>query len=162
MESIGIKRITITNLRSMVKEMTKERTFVFIKPDGVKRGLVGEILSRFERKGFKIKALKMKWLTIEEAEQLYSIHRGKPFFKNLVKFVTSGPIVAFILEGNSAIEVVRTMIGATDARKAQPGTIRGDYGLDIEANIIHASDSRESFEREYKVIFNENEIISDY
>ncbi len=142
--------------------MATERTFVFIKPDGVKRGLVGEIISRFERKGFKIKALKMKWLSVEEAEQLYSIHRGKSFFENLVKFVTSGPIVAFILEGDSAIEVVRTMIGATDARKAQPGTIRGDYGLDIEANIIHASDSKESFEREYRVIFSDKEIVGDY
>ncbi|NOZ89462.1 MAG: nucleoside-diphosphate kinase [Crenarchaeota archaeon] len=139
-----------------------ERTFVMIKPDAVKRGLIGEIIARFERKGFRIKALKMKWLTREEAEKLYEVHRGKPFFEELVNFITSGPVVAMILEGPSAIEVVRLMIGATDGRKAAPGTIRGDYALDIGANVIHASDSRESFEREYKVFFTDEEIVGDY
>ncbi len=139
-----------------------ERTFVMIKPDAVKRGLIGEIIARFERKGFRIKALKMKWLTREEAEKLYEVHRGKPFFEELVSFITSGPVVAMILEGPSAIEVVRLMIGATDGRKAAPGTIRGDYALDIGANVIHASDSKESFEREYKVFFTDEEIVGDY
>jgi nucleoside-diphosphate kinase len=142
--------------------MVAERTFVMIKPDGVKRGLVGEIISRFERKGLKIKALKMKWMTREEAEKLYEVHKGKPFFEDLVNFVTSGPVVAMILEGDSAIEVVRLMIGPTDGRKAPPGTIRGDFALDIEANVIHASDSKESYEREYKVFFTDNEIVGDY
>jgi len=139
-----------------------ERTFIMIKPDAVKRGLVGEIIARFERKGLKIKALKMKWLAREEAEKLYEVHRGKPFFEELVEFITSGPVVAMILEGDSAIEVVRLMIGPTDGRKAPPGTIRGDFALDIGANVIHASDSRESFEREYKVFFSDEEIVGDY
>ena len=142
--------------------MAVERTFVMIKPDAVKRGLVGEIIARFERKGFRIKALKMKWLTREEAEKLYEVHKGKPFFEELVEFITSGPVVAMILEGPSAIEVVRLMIGATDGRKAAPGTIRGDYALDIGANVIHASDSKESYEREYRVFFSDNEIVGDY
>ncbi len=142
--------------------MSVERTFVMIKPDAVKRGLVGEIIARFERKGFKIKALKMKWLTKEEAEKLYEVHRGKPFFQELVDFITSGPVVAMILEGPSAIDVVRLMIGATDGRKAAPGTIRGDYALDIGANVIHASDSKEAYEREHRVFFTEEEIVSDY
>lgn len=142
--------------------MAIEQTFVMIKPDGVKRGLVGEIISRFERKGFRIRALKLKWLTREEAEKLYEIHKGKPFFKDLVDFVTSGPVVAMILEGDSAIDVVRLMIGPTDGRKAPPGTIRGDYALDIGANIIHASDSREAFEREYRVFFRDDEIVDRY
>jgi len=130
-----------------------ERTLIVIKPDGVKRGLVGEIISRFERKGFKIKALKMHQFTREEAEEFYSVHREKPFFRELVDFITSGPVVAAILEGRNAIEVVRLMIGSTDSAKAAPGTIRGDFGLELTANIIHASDSEESFERESKVIF---------
>ncbi len=130
-----------------------EETLIVIKPDGVKRGLVGEIISRFERKGFKIKALKMHQFTREEAEEFYSVHREKPFFNELVNFITSGPVVAAILEGRNAIEVVRLMIGSTDSAKAAPGTIRGDFGLELTANIIHASDSRESFERESKVIF---------
>ena len=130
-----------------------EETLIVIKPDGVKRGLVGEIISRFERKGFKIKALKMHQFTREEAEEFYSVHREKPFFGELVEFITSGPVVAAILEGRNAIEVVRLMIGSTDSAKAAPGTIRGDFGLELTANIIHASDSKESFERESKVIF---------
>lgn len=130
-----------------------EKTLIVIKPDGVKRGLIGEIISRFERKGFKIKALKMHQFTREEAEEFYSVHREKPFFGELVEFITSGPVVAAILEGRNAIEVVRLMIGSTDSAKAAPGTIRGDFGLELTANIVHASDSKESFERESKVIF---------
>ncbi|MEB3759141.1 MAG: nucleoside-diphosphate kinase [Desulfurococcales archaeon] len=138
--------------------MAVEKTFVMIKPDAVKRGLIGEIVSRFERKGLKIKALKMVKLTRERAEQLYSVHRDKPFFNDLVEFVTSGPVVAMVLEGDSAISVVRLLIGSTDARKAAPGTIRGDFALDIQENVVHASDSPESFEREYRVFFTPEEI----
>lgn len=138
--------------------MAAEKTFVMIKPDAVKRGLIGEIVSRFERKGLKIKALKMVKLTRERAEQLYSVHRDKPFFNDLVEFVTSGPVVAMVLEGDSAISVVRLLIGSTDARKAAPGTIRGDFALDIQENVVHASDSPESFEREYRVFFTPEEI----
>ena len=133
--------------------MAVERTFIMIKPDGVNRGLVGDIISRFERKGFKIVALKMLKMTREEAEELYSVHRGKPFYDSLVDFVTSGPVVVMIIEGESAISVARTMIGPTDGRKAPPGTIRGDYSLSIQENIIHASDSQESYEREHRIFF---------
>lgn len=142
--------------------MAVERTLIVIKPDGVKRGLVGEVISRFERKGFKIKALKMLWMTREQAEEFYSVHREKPFFRDLVEFVTSGPVVAMIIEGDEAISVARLMIGATDGRKAQPGTIRGDFALSIQENIVHASDSKESFEREYRILFSETDIVGDY
>jgi nucleoside-diphosphate kinase len=142
--------------------MPLERTLVVVKPDGVRRGLVGEVISRFERKGFILKALKMTWMTREQAEQFYEVHRGKPFYEELVKFITSGPVVAMILEGESAISVARIMIGVTDGRKAQPGTIRGDYSLSILENIVHASDSEESFYREYKVLFSDLEVVSDY
>ncbi|MEB3847123.1 MAG: nucleoside-diphosphate kinase [Desulfurococcales archaeon] len=142
--------------------MAVERTLVLVKPDGVKRGLIGEVISRFERKGLKIKALKMVWLDKSKAEEFYSVHKDKPFFNSLVEFITSGPIVAMVLEGDSAISVVRLMIGATDGRKAAPGTIRGDFALDIQDNVVHASDSEESFKREFSVLFSEEEIVPDY
>ncbi|HEU97513.1 MAG: nucleoside-diphosphate kinase [Fervidicoccaceae archaeon] len=138
--------------------MSVERTFVMIKPDAVERKLVGEIISRFERKGFRIVALKQLRMTREQAEELYSPHREKPFFKDLVDFATRGPVVVMIVEGNSAVDVVRLMIGSTDGRKAAPGTIRGDYALDIQENVIHASDSRESFEREHRIFFSKEEL----
>lgn len=136
-----------------------ERTLVLVKPDGVRRGLVGEIISRFERKGFKIVALKMIRMTKEQAMNFYSVHADKPFFKDLVEFITSGPIVAMVLEGDSAISVVRQMIGPTDGRKAPPGTIRGDFALSIQENVVHASDSPESFEREAKIIFGQEDYV---
>ncbi len=139
--------------------MAVQRTFVMIKPDGVRRGLIGEIIARFERKGLKIKALKMKRLTREEAERLYDIHKGKPFFEELIQFVTSAPVVGMVLEGDEAVSVVRLMIGPTDGRKAPPGTIRGDYALSIGENVIHASDSPERAEYEIRVFFREDEII---
>lgn len=139
--------------------MNTERTLVLIKPDGVRRGLIGEIISRFERKGLKIKALKMLRLTREKAEEFYSVHRGKPFFESLIEFMTSGPIIAMILEGDMAISVVRRMIGPTDGREAPPGTIRGDYSLSKSQNVVHASDSPESAMREIRVIFKDDEII---
>ena len=130
-----------------------EQALIVIKPDGVQRGLVGEILSRFEKKGFKIKALKMLNFSREMAEDFYSPHKGKAFFNDLINFIISGPVVAAILEGSYAISVVRSMIGSTKSYEALPGTIRGDYGLGVTDNIIHASDSKESFEREAKIIF---------
>lgn len=136
-----------------------DRTFVIVKPDAVKRGIVGEIISRFERKGFKLVALKMLRMTREQAEKLYEPHKGKHFFESLVNFSTSGPVVAMVLEGSNAIEVVRLMIGPTDARKAPPGTIRGDFGLDIQENVIHACDSSESCERELRIFFSEAELV---
>lgn len=138
-----------------------ERTVVIIKPDGVRRGLVGEILSRFERKGFKIRALKMIRLSREQAEKLYDIHFGKSFFNDLVNYMTSGPVVAVILEGDNAVNAVRLMIGPTDGSKAPPGTIRGDYSLSIRENVIHASDSIERVEHEISVIFKPEEIYDD-
>jgi nucleoside-diphosphate kinase len=143
-----------------VKAAMAEKTLVLVKPDGVKRGLIGEVISRFERKGLKILALKMVKLDKSKGEEFYSVHKDKSFFKDLVEFITSGPIVAIILEGDSAISVVRLMIGSTDGRKAQPGTIRGDFALSIQDNVVHASDSQESFEREYKVLFKDEEIIT--
>lgn len=139
--------------------MSMQRTLVILKPDAVKRGLIGEIIMRFERKGFKIRGLKMMKLSRELAEKLYDIHKGKSFFEDLVNFITSGPIVAIILEGSNAVEVVRRMIGPTDGRKAPPGTIRGDYSLDIGMNVIHAADSSERAEYEISILFNENEIL---
>ncbi len=135
--------------------MAVERTLIMVKPDGVRRGLVGEVISRFERKGFKIVALKMLRLSREEAEEFYKVHKGKEFFESLIEFITSGPIVAFVIEGESAISVARRLIGETDGRKAAPGTIRGDYSLSIQENIVHASDSPESYRHEVKVIFGE-------
>jgi nucleoside-diphosphate kinase len=138
-----------------------EKTIIIIKPDGVRRGLVGEILSRFEKKGFKIRALKMIKLSREQAERLYDIHFGKSFFNDLVDYMTSGPVVAVILEGDNAVNVVRLMIGPTDGSKAPPGTIRGDYSLSIRENIIHAADSIERVEHEVNVIFKPDEIYRD-
>jgi nucleoside-diphosphate kinase len=129
-----------------------ERTLILLKPDAVSRGLIGAVISRFEQKGFKIVAMKMVKMSKNVAEGFYSPHKGKPFFAELVSFMTSGPIVAVVLEGNSAVEVVRSMIGATKSPEAVAGTIRGDYSLAITENIIHASDSAESFQREYAVI----------
>lgn len=130
-----------------------ERTLIVIKPDGVRRGLIGAIISRFENKGFKIVDLKMLRMTREQAEEFYAPHVGKHFYEELISFITSGPVVAAILEGPSSISVVRKMIGSTNSLEAAPGTIRGDYGLAITENIIHASDSVENFIRESKIIF---------
>lgn len=132
-----------------------EYTLVFLKPITLRRRLVGEIISRFEMKGLEIKALKMFDMSREVAEELYSIHRGKHFFNELVESLEGNKIIAMVLYGRSAIKVVRTIIGATDPVEALPGTIRGDYGLDITENLIHASDSRESFEREVRILFPE-------
>ncbi len=136
--------------------MAKERTFVMIKPDGVKRGLVGEIISRFESRGLNICELRLVRVSRKEAEELYQIHRGKPFFDPLIDYVTSGPVVVMILEGKGVIKVVRSMVGATDPQEALPGTIRGDYALTVEENIVHASDSPESFQKEAPIFFGDN------
>jgi len=130
-----------------------EQTLIMLKPDAVRRGLVGEILSRFEKKGFTLKALKMVTFNKGMAERFYAPHAGKPFFNDLVSFITSGPVVAAILDGPSAVQVVRRMIGSTNSVEAAPGTVRGDFGLALTQNVIHAADSSENFERESKVIF---------
>jgi len=133
--------------------MAIEKTLIVVKPDGFKRRLTGEILSRFEDKGLQIRDLKLFNFTQQKAEQFYSIHQAKPFFKELVSFISSGTVVACILEGNNAINTVRMMIGSTKSFEAAPGTIRGDFGLGLTDNIIHASDSSESFIKESQVIF---------
>ena len=132
---------------------SNEESLIVIKPDGFKRGLTGRILSRFEDKGFQIKKLKSLQFDKTEAEEFYNIHRNKPFFNELVSFITSGIIVACIIEGNNAVTTTRLMIGSTKSSEAGAGTIRGDFGLGLTDNIIHASDSAESFIKESKVIF---------
>lgn len=130
-----------------------ERTLIVIKPDGVKRSLVGQVIQRFEQKGFKIVALQMFQFSDALAKDFYSPHVGKPFFPELQDFITSGPTVAAVLEGNNAVDVVRRMIGVTKSFEAASGTIRGDFSLGYTDNIIHASDSQESFARESKILF---------
>lgn len=130
-----------------------ERTLFIIKPDAVSRGLTGQIIQRFESKGFTIINLKMLQFNRELATKFYNVHKEKPFFEELVSFITSGPAVAAIIEGDHAIDATRLMIGSTRSYEAQPGSVRGDFGLGISANIIHASDSLESFKYESGVVF---------
>ena len=130
-----------------------EQSLFIVKPDGVERKLIGQILSRFENKGFKIMKLRMFTFTKEMAEEFYSDHKSKPFFGELVSFITSGRVVAAVIEGNNAIATTRLMIGSTKSFEASPGSIRGDFGLGFTDNIIHASDSKESFEKEVSVVF---------
>jgi nucleoside-diphosphate kinase len=133
--------------------MTTEKTLILVKPDAFKRKLVGKVLQRFEDKGFDIKQLKTFEFEMDKAKEFYSDHKDKPFFSELVSSICSGTIVACILEGNNAINTVRIMIGTTKSFDASPGTIRGDYGLGITDNIVHASDSHESFIKESSILF---------
>ena len=133
--------------------MQKEQTFAMIKPDAVQRGFIGEIISRFEKKGIKIVAMKLVAVDRKLAEKHYGVHKGKPFFEPTVKYITSSPVVAMVLEGVNVIEMVRGMTGATDPQKAAMGTIRGDYGQFIGRNIIHASDGKETAQFEIKLWF---------
>jgi nucleoside-diphosphate kinase len=130
-----------------------EQTLVLVKPDGVRRGLIGEVIRRLERKGLRIAALRM--LTVDEdlARRHYAEHVDRPFFGDLISFITSGPVVALAAEGTEAVSVVRTLMGVTDPRKAVPGTLRGDFGLEITENIVHGSDSPASAERELALFF---------
>jgi nucleoside-diphosphate kinase len=138
-----------------------QRTLVLVKPDGVQRGLIGEIVSRLEGRGLKLVALKMIRVTPELAGRHYAEHKGKPFFDGLVKFITSGPVVAMIWEGREAVTVVRTLMGSTDPLKAAPGTVRGDLALDLGMNLIHGSDSPQRAEVEIDLFFKPDE-IHDY
>jgi nucleoside-diphosphate kinase len=137
-----------------------ERTFLAVKPDGVQRGLVAEIIGRFERKGFKLVGLKLMQVTREMAETHYGEHKGKPFFDGLVGFITNGPIVAMAWEGPNVIATARKMMGATNPANAEPGTIRGDYSVDIGRNVIHGSDGPESAARELGIFFKADELVS--
>ncbi|MCL5054759.1 MAG: nucleoside-diphosphate kinase [Firmicutes bacterium] len=137
-----------------------ERTFVMIKPDAVERGLTGKILSRIERKGFKIIGMKFLRMTKTKAEELYAPHKGKPFFLPLLEFITSAPLVVLALEGPDCIRQIRKLMGSTNCAEAEPGTIRGDFGVSIQNNLIHGSDSSESAKREMAVFFAEQELVS--
>jgi len=132
-----------------------ERTLILVKPDAFARNLTGEIISRFERKGLRLVALKLETLARETAERHYAEHNGKPFFGELVDFITSGPLVAMVLEGESAVEAARQVIGATNPLQSAPGSIRGDFAIAIGTNMVHGSDSPESGEREIGIFFPE-------
>lgn len=137
-----------------------ERTFLAIKPDGVQRKLVGEIICRFESKGFTLVGLKLLQVSRELAEQHYDVHREKPFFAGLVNFITSGPVVAMVWEGEGVVAAARKLIGATNPLMAEPGTIRGDLGVSIGRNIIHGSDAVETSNREVSLWFKEEELVN--
>ena len=130
-----------------------QRTLLMIKPDGVEQGRVGDIISRLERKGFALVALEMQHLSRERAEDLYSVHNDKPFFDELVQFVTRAPVVAVVLQGNDSIAHVRKLMGATNPLNAEPGSIRGDFAMDLTENIVHGSDSPENATREIGILF---------
>lgn len=137
--------------------METEQTLVLIKPDGVKRGLIGEVITRYEHKGLKIVGMKFLQLPLTTAEALYAVHHGKSFYDVLIEFMTSAPIVALAIEGRNAIELVRILNGETDPEESQPGSIRGDFSINITHNIVHASDSQKSAERELDILFTAEE-----
>ncbi|MDB5041603.1 MAG: ndk [Candidatus Eremiobacteraeota bacterium] len=139
--------------------MALERTLILAKADAVVRGLVGEILARFERRGYSILGLKLMQVTQEQAKRHYAEHDGKPFFVGLVDYITATPVVAMVIEGEDAIEGCRTTIGATNPIKAVPGSIRGDYGQTIGRNLVHGSDAPASAEREIPIFFSEDELF---
>ncbi|MFJ9556776.1 nucleoside-diphosphate kinase [Nocardiopsis sp. NPDC101807] len=130
-----------------------ERTLVLIKPDGVRRSIVGEVVSRIERKGLKLVAMELRTLDAETARTHYEEHAERPFFDSLVEFITGGPLVAMVVEGERAVEAFRALAGATDPVTAAPGTVRGDFALEVQQNIVHGSDSTYSAEREIKLFF---------
>ncbi|PNR97249.1 nucleoside-diphosphate kinase [Petrotoga olearia] len=136
-----------------------EKAFVMIKPNAVKRGLIGEIIKRYEQKGLKVAAMKMIKMKKEQAEELYKVHQGKEFYQPLIEFILSGPVVVMILEGPRVVEAVRSINGETDPLKAHAGSIRGEFGISVRKNIVHASDSIQSSEQEWGIFFEENEIF---
>lgn len=137
-----------------------ERTFLMVKPDGVQRGLIGEIVSRFERKGLKLIGAKLMRVPLETAERHYAEHKGKDFYQGLLDFITSGPVFAMVWEGDNAIALCRLLIGKTNALEAAPGTIRSDFAVHTRFNLIHGSDSAESAEREISIFFREEELVA--
>jgi nucleoside-diphosphate kinase len=136
-----------------------ERTLVLVKPNGVARGLIGEVVSRLERRGFEIKAARMLVVSQDLAGRHYAEHVGKPFYADLVDFITSGPVFAMVVQGPSAISVVRAMMGATNPLNAAPGTVRGDFALDMGQNVVHSSDGPESAEREIGLFFAPEDLV---
>jgi nucleoside-diphosphate kinase len=137
-----------------------EKTLILVKPDALQRGLVGTVISRLEKRGLKIVALKMIWMDKALAKRHYAIHQGKPFFEGLVDYISSSPVVAVVFEGRKAVEVARKTIGETDPAEASAGTIRGDLGLDIGRNLVHGSDSIETAEKEISLFFSPEELLS--
>jgi len=137
-----------------------ERSFIMIKPDGVQRSLVGEVIQRLERKGFTLVGLKLMPVTRELAETHYGVHKDKPFFKGLVEFITSGPVVAMVWEGEGVVASARKIIGATNPLSAEPGTIRGDFGITIGRNLIHGSDAVETAQSEIALWFKDDELTA--
>jgi len=142
------------------KEKIVERTFLMIKPDGVQRNLVGEVIKRLETKGFTLVGLKMMNVSRELAEKHYDVHKERPFFQGLVEFIISAPVVAMVWEGDGVVASARKIIGATNPLTAEPGTIRGDYGVSIGRNLIHGSDAIETAQREIALWFKEEELVS--
>lgn len=140
--------------------MAMQRTLVIVKPDGVQRGLVGPILTRLESRGLKIVGLKLVSVSAELAGRHYAEHEGKPFYEGLLRYITSAPVIVACVEGTSAVQMVRNSVGATNPLNAAPGTIRGDYALDIGRNLIHASDAPETAERELALWFTKDELVS--
>jgi len=137
-----------------------ERTFSFLKPESVMRGLIGEIISRFEKKGLLLVAAKLIQMSQQQAEALYSVHKDKPFFQELVEHVTSGPVFLMVWEGPNAVSVLRALVGATNPLNAAPGTVRGDFALQVTPNAIHGADSVENAKREMSIFFSPSEITS--
>jgi len=137
-----------------------EHTLVIVKPDAVQRGLIGEIINRFERRGLRIVALKLIQIDTALAQRLYAIHEGKPFYEPLIRYITSSPVVVMVLEGNNAIEIARRTMGATNPAEAAPGTIRSDFGLEIGRNLVHGSDGPETAAFEVPLFFTEDELLS--
>ncbi|MCQ6273879.1 nucleoside-diphosphate kinase [Bacillus sp. V3B] len=136
-----------------------EKTFLMVKPDGVQRNLIGEIVSRFEKKGFQLVGGKLMSISQELAEEHYGEHKERPFFGELVDFITSGPVFAMVWQGENVIATARQMMGSTNPKDAAPGTIRGDFGITVGKNVIHGSDSSESAVREIGLFFNESEVV---
>lgn len=137
-----------------------ERTFSMIKPDAVLRGIIGEVIARIERKGLKIVGMRMIRVSEDQASRLYAVHREKPFYGELVSFIRSAPVVVMAIEGESAVSVMRRLIGSTDAKEASPGTVRGDFSCSKSMNVIHASDSVENAQKELAIFFGEGELLS--
>ena len=137
-----------------------ERTFIAIKPDGVQRKLIGEVIRRFEAKGFTLVGLKLMQVSQELAEEHYSVHKERPFFGSLIEFITSGPLVAMVWEGEGVVTSARKIIGATNPLTAEPGTIRGDFGISVGRNLIHGSDGIETAQTEIKLWFQDKELVS--
>ena len=142
--------------------MKTERSLVIVKPDAIQRGLAGEIISRLEKRGLKIVAMKMLHMDKNLAQRHYAIHKGKAFFDDLVNFITSSPVIAIIFQGKNAVEVIRQMMGETDPAKAHSGTIRGDFGIDIGHNLVHGSDSLDNASKEIDLFFSAEEIFNYY